>query len=261
MTHGFRAAMGVPAPMRFTHSHGDLELNYVYAGAVHYFLGGRFITLQGGGLATFWGAMPHEVLDVEPGTEFMVLTVPLSMLLRWKLGDAYLQRILRGEVIADDRGLAWDAQMTRGWIADLATSDPALRHTVELEVEARLRRLANRSEQSPVRATRRRAQQQVEAITRHLHENFREELSTDDIAKAVNLHPNYAMTLFRRNCGMTIWQYLTRLRLSHAQMLLLTTDRTILDVALESGFGSLPRFYATFTRECGMAPGEYRKRA
>jgi acetyl-CoA carboxylase carboxyl transferase subunit alpha len=40
----------------------------------------------------------------------------------------------------------------------------------------------------------------------------------------------------------------------------LTTDKTVLAIALESGFGSLARFYAAFTRECGMSPGEFRKR-
>jgi AraC-like DNA-binding protein len=39
--------------------------------------------------------------------------------------------------------------------------------------------------------------------------------------------------------------------------MLLTTDTT----ALESGFGSLARFHAAFTRECGISPGELRKRA
>ena len=259
VTHGFRAAMGVPGPMKFIHSHGDLELNYVYSGAVHYFLGGKFITLPGGGLAAFWGALPHEVLDVDADTEFMVLTVPLAVLLRWNLGETFLQRILRGDVILDDRGLPWDPELTRRWITDLAQSDETLARTVELEVEARLRRLARR--ETLVKQPQHRNQQQVEAITKFLAENFREELSTEQVAAAVNLHPNYAMTMFRKNCGMTIWQYLTRLRLSHAQMLLLTTDRTILDIALEAGFGSLPRFYVAFTRECGMAPGEYRKRA
>ena len=59
---------------------------------------------------------------------------------------------------------------------------------------------------------------------------------------------------------MSIWQYLTRLRLAHAQWLLLTSERSVLSIALESGFGSLARFYAAFTREYGTPPGEFRKR-
>ena len=91
--------------------------------------------------------------------------------------------------------------------------------------------------------------------------NYKDDISTTDIGHAVGLHPNYAMTLFRRECGMSIWQYLIRLRLSQAQLMLLTTDKTVLAIALESGFGSLARFYAAFTRECGISPGEFRKRA
>jgi transcriptional regulator GlxA family with amidase domain len=69
------------------------------------------------------------------------------------------------------------------------------------------------------------------------------------------------MMLFRRECGLAIWQYLTRLRVSHAQVELLCTDKTVLSIALDAGFGSLARFYAAFQKECGLAPGEYRKQA
>jgi AraC-like DNA-binding protein len=94
-----------------------------------------------------------------------------------------------------------------------------------------------------------------------LAERFAEDLSIADVSGAVKLHPNYVSTIFRRECGMSLLQYLTRLRLSHAQLMLLSTDKTVLAVALESGFQSLARFYACFTKECGISPGEYRKRA
>ncbi len=255
------AGLGSAAPMQDSHTHGDLELIFVYAGGIRYFMGGRFVEIQPGALSAFWAAMPHQIVEVEPKTEFMFVHVPLVTLLRWNLGSTFVRKVLGGDVVIDPQSPAWDGELTRRWIADVQSADPITLRTCELEVEARLRRLAwKRQHKTAPRAGEHKARRQVEAITGFLAESYKDDISTADIGRAVSLHPNYAMTLFRRECGMSIWQYLIRLRLSHAQLMLLSSDKTVLAIALESGFGSLARFYAAFTRECGMSPGEFRKR-
>jgi transcriptional regulator GlxA family with amidase domain len=101
----------------------------------------------------------------------------------------------------------------------------------------------------------------VERIARFLSRHYRDPLSLEQIGRAVELHPNYAMRVFKQGCGMSIWEYLLRLRVSHAQRLLLTTDWTVLRVAVESGFGSPGRFHETFRRVCGQTPRQYRRGA
>jgi len=59
--------------------------------------------------------------------------------------------------------------------------------------------------------------------------------------------------------GMTVKTYLMGLRLAHAQRLLATTRMNILNIALDSGFGSLGPFYAAFTCHCGQTPSHYRR--
>jgi len=258
---GLIADLGVAAPMQETPGHGDLELNFVYSGGLRYFIGGRFVDVGAGALAVFWGALPHQIVEVEPKTEFMYARVPLVTLLRWNLSTAFVRKVLGGEMVIDPQSPSWDADLTRRWVSDASSADAGTLRTCELELEARLRRLAaKRQQKAAVRAVEHKARKQVEAITSFLAENYKDDISTADIGRAISLHPNYAMTLFRRECGMSIWQYLIRLRLSHAQLMLLTTDKTVLAIALESGFGSLARFYAAFTRECSMSPGEFRKR-
>ena len=84
-------------------------------------------------------------------------------------------------------------------------------------------------------------------------------LNVQEIAGSVGLHPNYAMTLFHHKTGLTIMDYVTRQRVSHAQLLLATTDAKIVDVAFHAGFGSVSRFYSAFKSSCGMKPSEYRR--
>jgi AraC-like DNA-binding protein len=246
--------------MPSVHAHGDLEVNYVFAGATRYFLGGKFVELTNGSFAAFWAAMPHRVVTCSHQAEYMWLSVPLPTLLRWDLGDQFLHRALGGEVFLD-AGAPGDAEITRRWIDDLWSGEPFRIRTVELEVEARLRRLLSSSRGTGGPARAKKALERIESIAAFLDSHYREHISIDDIGAAVGLHPNYAMSIFRRECGLTIWQYLMRRRLAQAQLLLLTSDMPVLAVALESGFGSLPRFYAVFARECGVSPGDYRHRA
>jgi AraC-like DNA-binding protein len=93
-----------------------------------------------------------------------------------------------------------------------------------------------------------------------ISQKFHQSLSVDDIARHVNLHPGYAMTLFRQQTGVTLNTYLTRQRVAHAQRLLAMTALPILEVAAESGFHSVSRFYEAFKGESGCTPREFRKR-
>jgi transcriptional regulator GlxA family with amidase domain len=67
------------------------------------------------------------------------------------------------------------------------------------------------------------------------------------------------MSVFKKSTGMTLNEYITLLRLSYAQSLLLGDEMTILDVAMESGFGSLSAFSQAFRRITGYAASEFRR--
>ncbi len=98
----------------------------------------------------------------------------------------------------------------------------------------------------------------VERMARFIALHYTEPISVADVAREVNLNPNYALTLFRRGIGMGIVEFVTWHRIMHAQRLLATSEVAILDIAFASGFGSTSRFYAAFKRECKCSPREYR---
>ena len=129
-----------------------------------------------------------------------------------------------------------------------------------LEVEARLRRLGRRvsCESGGAPAAQDATGRHVERLAAFMAGHYRESLSVARITQAVGLHPNYAMQLFKQRCGMGMWEYLTRLRISHAQRLLLTTPWKVGRIALESGFASPSRFYEAFVRVSGCTPRDYR---
>jgi AraC-like DNA-binding protein len=261
LSHGFGAGIAGPTPMPWTHGHGDLELNYIYRGSPRYMMDNRELSLPAGSLCAFWAAIPHRVIALEPGTSFTWLNVPLTVLLRWNLDAGFMSRLFSGEVIIDKSG-TFDADLMRRWLRDLSSYESDLMRTCEIEVEARIRRLSRLGVQQVEEVEEEHTgTQMVATMTAFLVAHYREAISASDVAEAAGLNRHYAMRLFKKGSGLSIWQYLLRLRVSHAQQLLLTTDAPVVTVGLESGFASPSRFYDIFTRECKLSPAEYRKRA
>lgn len=63
---------------------------------------------------------------------------------------------------------------------------------------------------------------------------------------------------FRKYLGCSPTEYLNRKRLNYGANLLLHTDKKIIDVAYDSGFRSLSRFYHAFQKEFQCSPAKYR---
>ncbi|WP_334074306.1 MULTISPECIES: AraC family transcriptional regulator [Paenibacillus] len=92
----------------------------------------------------------------------------------------------------------------------------------------------------------------------YLHENYDREIRVEDAAGVVNLHPGYLQRIFKLHTGETLMQYLTRLRMDKAAMLLLHTNIPVADIADYVGVGSRQYFHALFKKHMGATPIEYR---
>ena len=99
----------------------------------------------------------------------------------------------------------------------------------------------------------------MEQLAAYIAQHYREAIRIEEVAAKVGLNPNYAMNLFKKTFNLTINAYLTQHRLSHAQRLLATTDLKVIDVALDSGYPTLSRFYDAFKQSCGCSPSSYRR--
>lgn len=93
----------------------------------------------------------------------------------------------------------------------------------------------------------------------YVQTNFMYDLSLDDVASHLSLHPNYVCNVVKRETGMTFVHYLQDVRIEKAKELLrqpemLTVDR----VAACVGYENARNFYKVFKEHTGRTPGEYR---
>lgn len=101
----------------------------------------------------------------------------------------------------------------------------------------------------------------VEYSMQYVFQHFREDITLAQVAGLCGYTPNYFSTLFHKTCGTCFTEFLSRLRLNYARMMLVTTDESIADIALASGFYSTSSFYRAFKKQINMSPAEYRNQA
>ena len=251
-------------PMAAAHTHPDVEVNFLFGGGFRYLHGGTITTVEPGALTVLWGGVPHQTLRPGITGHGVWMTLPLTWFLRWRLPGDFQGRLLGGEIVAADPDPG-DNRLVDRWAGDYASGDPGRRRAMLLEMEARFVRLAitlpRRERDTTVRPSGlEHGLRQVERITDYLARHYHEPLTLDGAGEALGMHPKSLARLFRRHSQMSLMEYVTRLRLAHAQRLLLTTDARVVDIALEAGFGSLGPFYRAFsTHAPGLRPLEYRR--
>ena len=99
------------------------------------------------------------------------------------------------------------------------------------------------------------------ALAAYVAEHHAAPISRDEISAALKVSPNYLSRVFRRDTGMTPWQYLNQYRVVQAQKLLLSSELSVTEVAQHVGFNDPAYFVRVFHKETGKAPLQYRKSA
>ncbi len=249
--------------------HDEIEVNFLDRGSLTYLIGGRRVTVEAKTLSLFWAAVPHQIVEFRDVENYYVITIPFGRFLQWGLPEHLQTQLITGNAICSDRSEAVssrDSELFAQWHHDLTRDSADVQEIVLLELKARLLRLA-RSQHKQTSAPNRddglgRTSPNLEKAERmacFIARNFKSRLLIKDIADSVDLHPDYAATLFRKTFGTTLNSLVTRHRIAEAQRLLVTRDDQIVNVAFDSGFESLSRFNRAFKESTGMTPRGFRK--
>ncbi|MDQ0255927.1 AraC-like DNA-binding protein [Evansella vedderi] len=101
--------------------------------------------------------------------------------------------------------------------------------------------------------------EKIVLATNMIKKRYKEPLSVEEIADAVQLSKYYFIKLFRENMNMTPMQYVTKIRLEQALHLLRYTDSTVKEIAKLVGYSDDNYFNKVFRKVVGISPGEFRK--
>ena len=243
----------MPAP----HRHAEVELNLVTAGRATYLLGDRRYELTRHTLVWLFPGQDHILLDesadyamwigvFKPALLARVCVSPSAAALRlpnppgsWirRLAPAVSERLAalfrevheaREDAPRCNAGLGY--ALLSAWDAYGAAAEYAAGPDVHPAVERTARLLRDEAEAWTV----------------------------EQIAARVGLSASRLSRLFHRQTGVTLVDFRNRQRLQRF-LRLYGRGASMLDAALDAGFGSYPQFHRVFTRQMGCGPAEYRR--
>lgn len=94
----------------------------------------------------------------------------------------------------------------------------------------------------------------------YINENFRREISLDEISGVVNLSPSYFSKYFKNVTQVSFSEYLANLRLENAVNDMLTQNSTVSSAAFENGFANVKSFITQCKKVYNCTPAQYKKK-
>jgi AraC-like DNA-binding protein len=249
--------------LRPLHWHNEVEISILEKGRITVLFGQRQYPRIPGSLVVLWGTAPHGILRATHVMVSRSIHIPLPWLLQWRLPSAIVDPILRGEMIQDRprKTPCTDIALMRHWQALMDENTEAAREIVVLDIQRRLRLMAHTLTSTVTPPTSDSSDDVLEAFEKMavvIAQRYDQPLKVQDVTAAAGLSASHGMRLFKRVAGMSIMGYLTQIRVSVAQRLLVTTDLKLAAVARQSGFNAVCQFYVAFRRLCGQTPRQYR---
>ena len=112
------------------------------------------------------------------------------------------------------------------------------------------------------KAARRKRQDEnrpVRMVKKYVAGHYGEPLSLEQVGAVAGLSPAYLSTVFKKDTGMTILEYLSKVRMDMAKQFLKETSLTVADICERVGYSDVRYFTKTFAKYSGLKPNEYRK--
>lgn len=91
---------------------------------------------------------------------------------------------------------------------------------------------------------------------RYIHEHVKGKITLGTLSEQMFVSESYISRVFRQHLGLSVHQYILRLKLSHI-VRDAATGKKVTSLAEEYSFGSYSAFYRAFLKEFGVSPKEY----
>ncbi|MBO5269528.1 MAG: helix-turn-helix transcriptional regulator, partial [Clostridia bacterium] len=97
-------------------------------------------------------------------------------------------------------------------------------------------------------------------LTAYVAEHYMEELTLCDLAARLKYSLPYVSKRFKEDTGVNFVRYLQNYRVAQGCRLLVSSDRTVSEIAEMVGYHDVKFFSGLIRRETGLSPSEYRRR-
>lgn len=268
-----------PYKHRTLREHRDqgMEVICVLGGVASWQVEGQEIRVPAGSLVVTWPWERHgSVMPTEPGLELIFASVSMRRSyrrqpdqLRWpaalmldnpegrQLTGQLQMQIQHQRTTRYSQAVLWLLQQMVQERNHPGSHDRVLTASLARSLIVHLQRcLAENATDYPPRFE---ADRRVQQVMKRIEQRCEQSWSLESMAAACGLGRSRFADLVRQQTGDTPMMYVNRLRVQKAMTLLKTTDRSITDIAMGTGFGSSQYFCRVFKAYTGMTAGEARR--
>lgn len=245
-----------------THWHKAIEIMYIMEGQVNVVINNQTITLLSGDIFLIDSMVPHSTMT--NGNHAVLIQLPHTML------EKYIPNI-------DSLSFSFDCHTTdpilqtkilqfidvikQMLIIFNVQPDGGILRFNSLVFELLFQLYHNFSHVIPENISKKKQQsfKRIDVILKYTNEHYREPITLSEIAVIACFEESYFCHFFKKNMGITYFQYLNELRLSHIRRDLVTTDLPLKTLLETHGFTNYKLFRKMFFEEFQCTPIEYRK--
>lgn len=102
---------------------------------------------------------------------------------------------------------------------------------------------------------------EIERAMVYINQHLQEEITLEELSQIAGMSKTYFSTIFKKVTGVTVWDYITNIRVERAVSYLVTKREkyNISEISELCGFHNAANFNKTFKKKTGMTPSEYKK--
>lgn len=244
------------------HWHSEMEIFKVVSGRMKIQCGESFIFAEPGSLFLFGSGQIHAAEPV--GDEMIVYRAVVFSPEFLCGGDVirskYITPILNGRMKLPPT-LDFDPAIVAGFdrLYDvLENREFGYELAAKAELLGVFARAVRHCEMSEIPASSTPAESVKSAIS-YIHEHYQRPITIEEMAALCGMSQGHFCRLFKQYTLKTPVQYINNVRVSKAIELLISGNRKVLDIAMETGFNGLSYFIGVFKESVGSTPTKFRK--
>ncbi len=257
--------------MAMAHIHNAIEIVYVNEGSFIAMLGETEYRIEKGDMLLIRTGVIHRLYsDPEKESSYYIIKIAPSLIFDFA-ADANAAKYILNLKLGEGKKCKWtkaelEGTMLKNIIEDIIIEQSNEKYCSDMAIKSGCAQLLMRilretegegSSNAVSEATDEVIRLIYKAIE-HIYKNFQRKITALECSKAVGMSYSYFSRTFKNVTGKTFSEFLEDIRLDNAKKLLLTTDKSVAEIAFESGYNDTCYFIAEFRKKSGVTPKQFR---
>lgn len=256
----------------YLHNHDCLEINYAAEGTGTYYIGELQYPIQKGDLFIINNCEYHIAVR-EKDLLLKVIVFEAGMV--WQNSSAldykYLQTFFEWKNHFKHRFPAGDqmvkqivplfAEIENEWVQKQEGYQLVIKASLLKMLSLLYRGFAQNRETAQTVLRFQADYNRIADAVAYIDEHFDSPINLGQLSELTHLSPNYFSTLFKQVMAVTVSAYINRKRISHALVLLRTTEMNVSEIAFRCGYQDISHFNRIFKLLQGISPRQYREQS